>query len=154
MGLLTGFSKLLFFPTVRLKRKIAAISRSSVLTTVFTISKCYRRTTPKPPEKWDSSQLCCVVQTGVCMYVCVNVCVIVQRWLEAIEEHSAFSTHYCSQDPDSEEEEDNVVSVHELSDSLQVRNDICILICWWSHILTITSADKMVMTILSSLCSC
>uniref|UniRef100_A0A673IXF5 Oxysterol-binding protein n=1 Tax=Sinocyclocheilus rhinocerous TaxID=307959 RepID=A0A673IXF5_9TELE len=47
-----------------------------------------------------------------------------KRWLEAIEEHSAFSTHYCSQDPDSEEEEDNVVSVHELSDSLQVRNDI------------------------------
>uniref|UniRef100_A0A8C1WEW4 Oxysterol-binding protein n=1 Tax=Cyprinus carpio TaxID=7962 RepID=A0A8C1WEW4_CYPCA len=30
-----------------------------------------------------------------------------KRWLEAIEEHSAFSTHYCSQDPDSEEEEDN-----------------------------------------------
>uniref|UniRef100_A0A671SXB8 Oxysterol-binding protein n=1 Tax=Sinocyclocheilus anshuiensis TaxID=1608454 RepID=A0A671SXB8_9TELE len=47
-----------------------------------------------------------------------------KRWLEAIEEHSAFSTHYCSQDPDSEEEEDNVVSVHELSDSLQVRNHI------------------------------
>uniref|UniRef100_A0A9J7Z1V1 Oxysterol-binding protein n=1 Tax=Cyprinus carpio carpio TaxID=630221 RepID=A0A9J7Z1V1_CYPCA len=47
-----------------------------------------------------------------------------KRWLEAIEEHSAFSTHYCSQDPDSEEEEDNVVSVHELSDSLQVRSHI------------------------------
>uniref|UniRef100_A0A8C2JDT7 Oxysterol-binding protein n=1 Tax=Cyprinus carpio TaxID=7962 RepID=A0A8C2JDT7_CYPCA len=45
-----------------------------------------------------------------------------KRWLEAIEEHSAFSTHYCSQDPDSEEEEDNVVSVHELSDSLQARS--------------------------------
>uniref|UniRef100_A0A8C2J9E9 Oxysterol-binding protein n=1 Tax=Cyprinus carpio TaxID=7962 RepID=A0A8C2J9E9_CYPCA len=51
-----------------------------------------------------------------------------KRWLEAIEEHSAFSTHYCSQDPDSEEEEDNVVSVHELSDSLQVRSHIGILI--------------------------
>uniref|UniRef100_A0A671SYT1 Oxysterol-binding protein n=1 Tax=Sinocyclocheilus anshuiensis TaxID=1608454 RepID=A0A671SYT1_9TELE len=47
-----------------------------------------------------------------------------KRWLEAIEEHSAFSTHYCSQDPDSEEEEDNVVSVHELSDSLQ-RAEVC-----------------------------
>uniref|UniRef100_A0A8C2PYC2 Oxysterol-binding protein n=1 Tax=Cyprinus carpio TaxID=7962 RepID=A0A8C2PYC2_CYPCA len=47
-----------------------------------------------------------------------------KRWLEAIEEHSAFSTHYCSQDPDSEEEEDNVVSVHELSDSLQ-RAEAC-----------------------------
>ncbi|XP_016317673.1 oxysterol-binding protein-related protein 1 [Sinocyclocheilus anshuiensis] len=45
-----------------------------------------------------------------------------KRWLEAIEEHSAFSTHYCSQDPDSEEEEDNVVSVHELSDSLQLTS--------------------------------
>uniref|UniRef100_A0A673NDZ1 Oxysterol-binding protein n=1 Tax=Sinocyclocheilus rhinocerous TaxID=307959 RepID=A0A673NDZ1_9TELE len=47
-----------------------------------------------------------------------------KRWLEAIEEHSAFSTHYCSQDPDSEEEEDNVVSVHELSDSL-LRAEAC-----------------------------
>ncbi|XP_059399305.1 oxysterol-binding protein-related protein 1 isoform X1 [Carassius carassius] len=47
-----------------------------------------------------------------------------KRWLEAIEEHSAFSTHYCSQDPESEEEEDNVVSVHELSDSLQ-RAEAC-----------------------------
>ncbi|XP_051551012.1 oxysterol-binding protein-related protein 1-like isoform X2 [Myxocyprinus asiaticus] len=43
-----------------------------------------------------------------------------KRWLEAIEEHSAFSTHYCSQDPDSDEEEENVVTVVELSDSLQL----------------------------------
>ncbi len=86
-----------------------------------------------------SALLCSPDRSVLCMFVCV----IFQRWLEAIEEHSAFSTHYCSQDPDSEEEEDNVVSVHELSDSLQVRNDICILICWWSRILTITSADKM-----------
>ncbi|XP_051977534.1 oxysterol-binding protein-related protein 1-like isoform X2 [Xyrauchen texanus] len=43
-----------------------------------------------------------------------------KRWLEAIEEHSAFSTHYCSQDPDSDEEEDNVVTVVELSHSLQL----------------------------------
>lgn len=57
----------------------------------------------------------------------VWMCFISQRWLEAIEEHSAFSTHYCSQDPDSEEEEDDVVSVNELSDSLQVRNVLCIL---------------------------
>uniref|UniRef100_A0A8C1AKR4 Oxysterol-binding protein n=1 Tax=Cyprinus carpio carpio TaxID=630221 RepID=A0A8C1AKR4_CYPCA len=47
-----------------------------------------------------------------------------KMWLEAIEEHSAFSTHYCSQDPDSEEEDDNVVSVHELSDSFQ-RAEAC-----------------------------
>ncbi|XP_051979637.1 oxysterol-binding protein-related protein 1 isoform X2 [Xyrauchen texanus] len=43
-----------------------------------------------------------------------------KRWLEAIEEHSAFSTHYCSQDPDSEEdEEDDSVTLDKLSDSLQ-----------------------------------
>ncbi|XP_021329131.1 oxysterol-binding protein-related protein 1 isoform X1 [Danio rerio] len=47
-----------------------------------------------------------------------------KMWLEAIEEHSAFSTHYCSQEPDSEEEEDNAVSVNELSESLQ-RAESC-----------------------------
>ncbi|XP_056303759.1 oxysterol-binding protein-related protein 1 isoform X2 [Danio aesculapii] len=47
-----------------------------------------------------------------------------KMWLEAIEEHSAFSTHYCSQEPDSEEEEDNAVSVNELSKSLQ-RAESC-----------------------------
>lgn len=41
------------------------------------------------------------------------------KWLEAIEEHSAYSTHYCSQDQVSEEEEEDVVSVGQLSDSLQ-----------------------------------
>lgn len=55
------------------------------------------------------------------------MCVIFQSWLEAIEEHSAFSTHYCSQDPESEEDEDDVVSLNELSDSLQVRNDLHLL---------------------------
>lgn len=135
----------------RLKQKITAISRSNALTTAFTISKCYRRTTLKTPEKWDSFQLYCVVQTGVCyVSLCECVCVIFQRWLEAIEEHSAFSTHYCSQDPDSEEEEDDVVSVHELSDSIQVRNDIWILIYQWNWILTITSDDKMHMVALPS----
>lgn len=42
-----------------------------------------------------------------------------KKWLEAIEEHSAFSTHYCSQDPDSEEEEDRGVPLGDLSESLQ-----------------------------------
>ncbi|XP_051549774.1 oxysterol-binding protein-related protein 1 isoform X2 [Myxocyprinus asiaticus] len=47
-----------------------------------------------------------------------------KRWLEAIEEHSAFSAHYCSQDPDSEEEEDDGVTLDKLSDSLQ-RAEAC-----------------------------
>nr|XP_055074784.1 oxysterol-binding protein-related protein 1 isoform X2 [Misgurnus anguillicaudatus] len=42
-----------------------------------------------------------------------------KKWLEAIEKHSAFSTHYCSQDSDSEEEEDRGVPLGELSESLQ-----------------------------------
>ncbi|XP_036378061.1 oxysterol-binding protein-related protein 1 isoform X1 [Megalops cyprinoides] len=42
-----------------------------------------------------------------------------KRWLEAMEEHSAYSTHYCSQDQGSEEEEDDVMSVGELTESLQ-----------------------------------
>ncbi|KAJ8375944.1 hypothetical protein SKAU_G00065240 [Synaphobranchus kaupii] len=42
-----------------------------------------------------------------------------KRWMDAMEEHSAYSTHYCSQEQDSEEEEDEVMSVGELTDSLQ-----------------------------------
>uniref|UniRef100_A0A6Q2XLP8 Oxysterol-binding protein n=1 Tax=Esox lucius TaxID=8010 RepID=A0A6Q2XLP8_ESOLU len=34
-----------------------------------------------------------------------------KRWLDAIEEHSAYSTHYCSQDQSSEEDEEEVMSV-------------------------------------------
>lgn len=43
-----------------------------------------------------------------------------KAWLDALEEHSAYSTHYCSQEQGSEEEDDEeVMSLGELSDSLQ-----------------------------------
>uniref|UniRef100_A0AAQ5XGN3 Oxysterol-binding protein n=1 Tax=Amphiprion ocellaris TaxID=80972 RepID=A0AAQ5XGN3_AMPOC len=46
-----------------------------------------------------------------------------EAWLDALEEHSAFSTHYCSQEQGSEEEEEEeVMSLGELTDSLQVRS--------------------------------
>uniref|UniRef100_A0A8C9YC07 Oxysterol-binding protein n=1 Tax=Sander lucioperca TaxID=283035 RepID=A0A8C9YC07_SANLU len=45
-----------------------------------------------------------------------------QAWLDALEEHSAYSTHYCSQEQGSEkdEEEEEGISLGELTDSLQV----------------------------------
>lgn len=49
---------------------------------------------------------------------------MLQKWLEAIEAHSAFSTHYCSQDQGSEEDEDEVLSLGELMESLQVRKEL------------------------------
>ncbi|XP_061095920.1 oxysterol-binding protein-related protein 1 isoform X2 [Conger conger] len=43
-----------------------------------------------------------------------------KKWMEAMEEHSAYSTHYCSHEQGSEEEEeDDVMSVSDLADSLQ-----------------------------------
>uniref|UniRef100_A0AAY4DTD3 Oxysterol-binding protein n=1 Tax=Denticeps clupeoides TaxID=299321 RepID=A0AAY4DTD3_9TELE len=46
-----------------------------------------------------------------------------KHWLEALEEHSAFSTHYHSQEQGSEEEEEEeAVSLSELTNSLQVRS--------------------------------
>ncbi|XP_068955907.1 oxysterol-binding protein-related protein 1 isoform X2 [Petaurus breviceps papuanus] len=43
-----------------------------------------------------------------------------ESWLEAIEDHSAYSTHYCSQDQLSDdEEEDDAVSTVDLRESLQ-----------------------------------
>ncbi|XP_034036345.1 oxysterol-binding protein-related protein 1 isoform X2 [Thalassophryne amazonica] len=42
-------------------------------------------------------------------------------WLDALDEHAAYSTHYCAQDQDSEEEED-VMSLGELTDSLQAAD--------------------------------
>ncbi|XP_076134921.1 oxysterol-binding protein-related protein 1 isoform X2 [Alosa pseudoharengus] len=43
-----------------------------------------------------------------------------KRWLDALEEHSAFSTHYHTQEQASEEEEEaEVMSLSELTDSLQ-----------------------------------
>ena len=49
----------------------------------------------------------------------------VQAWLEALEEHSAYSTHYCSQDQSGEEEEneEELLSAVELKESLQVANN-------------------------------
>ncbi|CAL9695725.1 unnamed protein product [Knipowitschia caucasica] len=42
-----------------------------------------------------------------------------KAWLDALEEHSAYSTHYCSQEQGSEtEDEDEVMSLGELSESL------------------------------------
>uniref|UniRef100_A0A672GRC8 Oxysterol-binding protein n=1 Tax=Salarias fasciatus TaxID=181472 RepID=A0A672GRC8_SALFA len=45
-----------------------------------------------------------------------------KAWIDALEEHSAYSTHYCSQEQGSEEEEEEeeVMSLGELTDSLQV----------------------------------
>lgn len=42
--------------------------------------------------------------------------------MEALEAHSAYSTHYCSQEPGSEEEEEqeNALSLAQLKASLQV----------------------------------
>ncbi|XP_048363619.1 oxysterol-binding protein-related protein 1 isoform X2 [Sphaerodactylus townsendi] len=43
-----------------------------------------------------------------------------ENWVQAIEEHSAYSTHYCTQEQWSDnEEEDDPVSVAELQDSLK-----------------------------------
>lgn len=52
-----------------------------------------------------------------------NCFTFLQTWLDAIEEHSAYSTHYCSQEQGSEEEEEDEekgMSLGELTDSLQV----------------------------------
>ncbi|XP_048451531.1 oxysterol-binding protein-related protein 1-like isoform X2 [Rhincodon typus] len=46
-----------------------------------------------------------------------------KKWLQAIEEHSAYSTHYCSPDQFSDDDEDeNLASVESLQESFQVRN--------------------------------
>ncbi|XP_029447010.1 oxysterol-binding protein-related protein 1 isoform X5 [Rhinatrema bivittatum] len=42
-----------------------------------------------------------------------------EHWLTSIEEHSAYSTHYCSQDQLSDEEEDDMVVVGDLQESLE-----------------------------------
>lgn len=43
-----------------------------------------------------------------------------QDWLEAIEDHSAYSTHYCSQDQLSDDEEEDAISAVDLKESLEV----------------------------------
>uniref|UniRef100_A0A5F9DDS7 Oxysterol-binding protein n=1 Tax=Oryctolagus cuniculus TaxID=9986 RepID=A0A5F9DDS7_RABIT len=45
-----------------------------------------------------------------------------QAWMEAIEEHSAYSTHYCSQDQVTDDDEEDAVSAIDLRDYLEVRN--------------------------------
>uniref|UniRef100_A0A8U7MRV7 Oxysterol-binding protein n=1 Tax=Corvus moneduloides TaxID=1196302 RepID=A0A8U7MRV7_CORMO len=45
-----------------------------------------------------------------------------ESWLEAIEDHSAYSTHYCAQEQLSSDDDDDAVSVTELQDTLKVRN--------------------------------
>uniref|UniRef100_A0A8B9QMX5 Oxysterol-binding protein n=1 Tax=Apteryx owenii TaxID=8824 RepID=A0A8B9QMX5_APTOW len=46
-----------------------------------------------------------------------------EGWLEAIEDHSAYSTHYCTQEQlSSDDEEDDTVSVTDLQETLKVRN--------------------------------
>nr|XP_033789752.1 oxysterol-binding protein-related protein 1 isoform X3 [Geotrypetes seraphini] len=47
-----------------------------------------------------------------------------EDWLAAIEEHSAYSTHYCTQDQLSDEEEDDMVVIGELQESLE-KAQIC-----------------------------
>ncbi|XP_036679431.1 oxysterol-binding protein-related protein 1 isoform X1 [Balaenoptera musculus] len=42
-----------------------------------------------------------------------------EDWLEAIEEHSAYSTHYCSQDQLTDDEEEDAVSAVDLKESLE-----------------------------------
>ncbi|KAF7246237.1 Oxysterol-binding protein-related protein 1 [Varanus komodoensis] len=45
-----------------------------------------------------------------------------EYWTQAIEEHSAYSTHYCTQEQlsEEEEEEEDIISVVELQDSLKI----------------------------------
>ncbi|XP_061110524.1 oxysterol-binding protein-related protein 1-like isoform X1 [Conger conger] len=46
-----------------------------------------------------------------------------KKWLEALEEHSTYSTQYCSQDPgrvEGEGQEQDVMSLSHLTDSLQI----------------------------------
>uniref|UniRef100_A0A4W3HCS3 PH domain-containing protein n=1 Tax=Callorhinchus milii TaxID=7868 RepID=A0A4W3HCS3_CALMI len=42
-----------------------------------------------------------------------------QKWLKAIEEHSAYSTHYCSQDQFTDDDDEDLVPVGILQDSFQ-----------------------------------
>lgn len=52
-----------------------------------------------------------------------------QSWLEAIEDHSAYSTHYCTQEQlSSDDDDDDAVPVTYLQDTLKVCTefDSCI----------------------------
>lgn len=50
---------------------------------------------------------------------------LLQTWLEALDAHSAYSTHYCSQEQGSEEdEEDEGTSLEGLKESLLVSSSV------------------------------
>ncbi|CAM2106550.1 unnamed protein product [Caretta caretta] len=51
-----------------------------------------------------------------CKHLTQAVCT---NWLVAIEDHSAYSTHYCTQEQLSDEEDDDTVSVAELQETLK-----------------------------------
>lgn len=62
--------------------------------------------------------------TYACMGICMNCGLVflfsTQSWLEAIEDHSAYSTHYCTQEQLSSDDEDDAVPVTYLQDTLKV----------------------------------
>lgn len=50
---------------------------------------------------------------------------LLQTWLEALDAHSAYSTHYCSQEQGSEEdEEDEGTSLEGLKELLRVSSSV------------------------------
>uniref|UniRef100_A0A8C5T6T8 Oxysterol-binding protein n=1 Tax=Malurus cyaneus samueli TaxID=2593467 RepID=A0A8C5T6T8_9PASS len=59
---------------------------------------------------------------GMTFEMFINCFFPFQSWLEAIEDHSAYSTHYCTQEQLSSDDEDDAVSVTDLQDTLKVRN--------------------------------
>ena len=82
--------------------------------------------------------VCVCVHMCLCAHVCVCVCVCVcvQKWLNALNEHIAFSTHYTHQGEKLEEEEEELVPLGTMQDSLQVRdwyqreiNLVCVCVC-------------------------
>ena len=83
--------------------------------------------------------VCECVCVGVCVFMracaCVRACVCFQKWLNALNEHIAFSTHYTHQGEQLEEEEE-LVPLGTMQDSLQVRdwyqrerNLVCVCVC-------------------------
>ena len=87
------------------------------------------------------------VRLRVC--VCVCVCVCVQKWLNALNEHIAFSTHYTHQGEQLEEEEEELVPLGTMQDSLQVRdwyqreiNLVCVCVFLWSLVFFCVSGTR------------
>uniref|UniRef100_A0A8C8JYZ1 Oxysterol-binding protein n=1 Tax=Oncorhynchus tshawytscha TaxID=74940 RepID=A0A8C8JYZ1_ONCTS len=62
-----------------------------------------------------------VIQDGACCCWCdLFVCVCVQRWLDALEEHTAYSSCNTTQEQTTEDEEGDEATLGDLTDSLQV----------------------------------